>query len=82
MNRIKNFLEEHTHLKIAIQYLGIFNGGFHVQVYNTTWKAYEPVFESFFISEDLSLLNVDFETAIMLAIEDWYKEQEKAFKHI
>ena len=74
MKRIKEFLEQHTHLKIAIQHLGIFGGGFKIQVYNTTWDSFEPVFEHFVIDEDIQRLNVDFETVIMTPIENWWDD--------
>ena len=74
MNRMKKFLEEQTHLKIAIQHLGIFGGGFKIQVYNTTWDSFEPVFEHFVMDADISRLNVDFETVIMTPIEKWWND--------
>lgn len=75
---IKKFLEEHTHLKLAIQHLGIYGGGFMVQVYNTTWDSgYEPIHEHFISDFEIEHLRVDFETAIMTPIVNWWEEIEK-----
>ena len=77
MKRLKKFLEEHDcHLKIAIQHLGIFGGGFNIQVYNTTcdYLCQEPIFEHFISDEDIAKLNVDFDTAIMIPIENWWND--------
>ena len=70
---IKNFFEEHTHLKLALQHLGINGGGWLIQVYNTTYDSgYEPVFSHFVTDFDIEHLKVDFETIIMTPIINRY----------
>ena len=63
---IKDFFEKHTHLKLGLQHLDIFGGGWNIQVYNTTWASWEPVFEYFVTDFDVDHLNVDFETIIKM----------------
>lgn len=72
---IKKFLEEHTQFKIAIQHLGINGGGFMVQLYNTTWDytCEKPAYEHFISDFELANLRVDFETAIMTPIINWWE---------
>lgn len=79
---IKKFLEEHHHLKLATQHLGIHGGGFMVQVYNTTWDytCSEPIFEHFVTDFDLANLNVNFETAIITPVISWWDVVNKKQK--
>ena len=76
MIKIKEFFEEHTHLKLGLQHLGIFGGGFQIQVYNTTWDPFEPIFVHFVTDFDVNHLNVDFETIIMTPIINWWRDCE------
>lgn len=80
MSKIKEFFEEHTHLKLGLQHLGIFDGGFMIQVYNTTYDPFEPVFKHFITDFEVTNLNVDFETIIMTPIINWYDDCEKRRK--
>lgn len=79
---IKKFFREHSHLKLALQQLGLFGGGWRIQVYNTTWDCgVEPIFEHYITNEDLDKLKVDFETAIMTPIINWWEDiQERRRK--
>lgn len=74
----KKFLEEHTQFKLAIQHLGINGGGFKIQLYNTTWDytCTEAAYEHFISDFELANLRVDFETAIMIPIINWWEEYE------
>ena len=74
---IKEFFEKNTHLKFAIQHLGIHGGGFMINVYNTTYDIIDPIFEHFITDFELERLNVDFETAIMTPIINWWKDVNK-----
>ena len=71
---IKEFLEKYTHLKIAIQQLEIHGGCFRIQVYNTTYDNFEPVFEHFITNFEISNAAFDFETAIVVPITNWLEE--------
>ena len=71
---MKDFLKENTHLRISIQHLGLFGGGFEVKVHNTTHDILGYIFRHFITDEELESLNVDFETAIMTPIVNWWKE--------
>lgn len=72
---IKKFFSEHSHLKLSLQQLGLFGGGWRIQIYNTTWDSgFEPIFEHYILNKDIDKLNVDFETVIMTPIINWWEE--------
>ena len=75
---IKEFLKKHSHLKIAIQEQEIYGGGFMVQVYNTIYDHFVPVYKHFVSNYEIEKSNVDFETMIMVPIENWLEELEKS----
>lgn len=91
---IKEFLKENSHLKLSIQHLGVYGGGFKVEVFNTTYDfGLEPVFHYYILDLELDILDVDFDTAILTPIKNWlddameirkqmldnyFKEEEKA----
>lgn len=77
---IKDFLEKNTHLKIAIQHLGIHGGGFMVEVYNTTYDPFEPIHKHFVTDFEIERSRADFETMIMVPIENWWEDLNKRRK--
>lgn len=79
---IKEFLEKYTHLKIAIQHLGINGGGFKVQVYNTTldFLCERPIFEHFISDVDIECSWLNFEALVVIPIADWLEECEQKRK--
>lgn len=72
----KEFLKKYTHLKIAMQHLEIHGGGYQIEVYNTTWNSIEPVFKYFISDMEIDKLKVNYETAIMVPIINWYEDGE------
>ena len=69
---IKEFFKKNSHLKLGLQHLGLYGGGWKIEVYNTTYDfGIEPIFEHYILDEELESLNVDFETAIMTPVIDW-----------
>lgn len=75
--KIKDFFKEHGHLKLSLQHLRLYGGGWMIEVYNTTWNHTTPVFKHYILDEELDNLNeaIDFETAIMTPIASWWDEQ-------
>lgn len=75
---IKEFFKKHTHLKLSLQYgyfLGLGDGVWKIEIYNTTYASrLEPVFIYYIGDETMDTLLVDFETAIMTPIIDWWEE--------
>lgn len=80
---IEEFFKKYSHLKLALQHLGLCGGGWKIQIYNATYDfGVDPIFEYYIRDDELKSLNVDFETAIMTPIINWkrdlYLEREKA----
>ena len=74
---IKEFLKNNSHLKLGLQHLGVYGGGWKIQIYNTTYDSgIEPIFEYYILDEELEQINVDFETAIMTPVINWKKDME------
>ena len=74
MNKIREFFKEHDHLRFTLQHLDIFDGGWEIRIYNTTYDfGFEPIYTHFIEDKEMDALNVDFETAIMTPIINWYK---------
>lgn len=72
---IKKFFKEHDHLKLGLQHLGLYGGGWKIQVYNTTYDSgFESIFEHYILDEEMENLNVNFETAIITPIINWYED--------
>lgn len=75
---IEKFFREHSHLKLSLQQLGLFGGGWQIEIYNTTWDGgIEPIFRHYIMNETIENLNVDFETIIMTPIINWWEDNEK-----
>lgn len=71
--KIKEFFEKYDWLKISIQHLGLFGGCWKIEVYNTTWDIFEPVFEHYITDKMINNLYLDFETIIMTPVLDWWE---------
>lgn len=75
---IKDFLKKHSQFKLSLQHLGLFCGGWKIQIYDTTYDSgFEPVFEHYITDFELDALNVDFETAIITPVINWFEDCEK-----
>lgn len=71
---IKKFFEEHDHLRFALQHLDIFGGVWEIRIYNTTYDfGIDPIYTHIIRDNELDNLNVDFETAIMTPVIDWWE---------
>ena len=71
---IKEFFKEHDHLRFALQHLSIFDGGWKIRIYNTTYDfGVDPIYTYFIEDKEIDELNVDFETAIMTPVINWWK---------
>ena len=71
---IKEFFKEHDHLRFALQHLDIFDGGWEIRIYNTTYDfEVDPIYTHFIEDKEINKLNVDFETAIMTPVINWWK---------
>lgn len=81
---IKEFFEEHAHLRLSLQYSAWLNSddsGWKIQIYNTTFDCgVEPIFKHYITDETINKLLVDFETAIMTPILNWWEECEKQIR--
>ena len=74
MTTIKEFFKEHDHLRFALQHLSIFDGGWEIRIYNTTYDlGVDPIYTYFIEDKEIDELNVDFETAIMTPVINWWK---------
>ena len=81
MTTIKEFFKDHDHLRFTLQHLDIFDGGWEIRIYNTTYDfGIEPIFEHYILDEELESLNVDFETAIMTPVINWKEDLERKRK--
>ena len=75
---IKEFFKKNSHLKLGLKYLGLYGGGWKIEVYNTAYDfRIGPIFEHYILDEELESLNVDFETAIMTPVVNWKEDLEK-----
>ena len=75
---IKEFFKKNSQLKLGLQHLGLYGGGWKIEVYNTAYAfGIEPIFEHYILDEELESLNVDFETAIMTPVINWKEDLEK-----
>lgn len=76
---MKEFLKENDHLQISIQHLGIYGGCFKVEVFNTTFDCgLEPVFRHYILDQELDILYVDFDTAILTPIKIWLEDLKES----
>ena len=70
---IKKFFIEHDHLALALRHVGTHNGEWVIRIFNTTYDfGVDPIFEHRILDSELDCLNVDFETAIMTPIINWW----------
>ena len=74
---LKKFLQEHPHLSVKFSYFGRLGGYWEVQVFNHTFDFCTPIFEYKMTSEELDALNVDFETALMTSVTNWWNIRHK-----
>lgn len=77
---IKKFLSEHTQFAIRIQHLGINGGCWEVELYNTTYDPYEPVFKHYISDQTADMLSGDFDILVMVPIKNWYEKFEEGRK--
>ena len=71
---IKEFFKEHDHLRFSLQHLDAFDGGWKISIYNTTYDfGVDTIYTHFIEDKEIDELNVDFETAIMTPIINWWK---------
>ena len=74
MTTIKEFFKDHDHLRFTLQHLDIFDGGWEIRIYNTTYAfGVDPIYTHFIEDKEIDELNVDFDTAIMTPVINWWK---------
>lgn len=80
---LKEFLQKHTHLSVKFSYVGGLNNHWTpsnywvIQVFNNTFDLCTPIFEYTMTAEELDKLNVDFETALITPIVNWWDNRHK-----
>lgn len=74
---LKKFLQTHTHLSVKIMYFASQGGYWSIQVFNQTFDFYTPIFEYKMLANELDNLNVDFETALMTPVVNWWDNRHK-----
>lgn len=67
---IKEFFETRDHLCFKLQHIGRYDGGWKIQIYNTTLDldCAEPIYEHIVLDSEIDNSNVDFETLIMTPV--------------
>ena len=51
---IKEFFKEHDHLRFALQHLDIFDGGWEIRIYNTTYDfGVDPIYTYFIEDKEI-----------------------------
>lgn len=76
---IKDFFKKNDHLKFIIQHLGINDGGWQVEIYNTTSGNNTPCYRHFYSDFEIDNLVIDFEAAIMTPIISWWEESQERY---
>ena len=73
---IREFFEEHDHLCFKLQHLDVHNGGWQIQIYNTTLDlgCTEPIYKHIVLDSEINNSNADFETMIMTPVIKWWKD--------
>lgn len=73
--KLKDFFKEHGYLCLSLQHLDLHGGGWRIQIYNTTWDVFDPIFKHYILDSEIDALvdDIDFETVIMTAILSWWK---------
>lgn len=77
MESIKDFLKRYGRYKLSIQHLDKLGGCWKIQIYNTTYDVFEPVFDHYITDEEVDNLNIDFETIITTIILNWWEDINK-----
>lgn len=71
---IKEFLKEHPFLRLEIVYIdGFWENGWQIRLYDDRTRI--MLFSHKILATAIENLNVDFETAIMTPIINWYEQQ-------
>ena len=71
---MKEFLRKYDWLKITVQHFDLHGGVWKIEVYNTTWDLFEPVFKHYITDQMVNNVNLDFETIIMTPVLNWWDE--------
>lgn len=74
---IKEFFKEHDYLKLCLQHMDLDGGCWRIQIYNTTWNVFDPIFKHYISDYKIDNLvdEISFETVIMTPILDWWEKQ-------
>lgn len=71
---IKEFLKEHPFFRLEIVYIdGFWENGWQIRLYDDRTRI--MLFSHKILATAIESLNVDFETAIMTPIINWYEQQ-------
>lgn len=71
---IKEFLKEHPFFRLEIVYIdGFWENGWQIRLYDDRTRI--MLFSHKILATAIENLNVDFETAIMTPIINWYEQQ-------
>lgn len=75
---IKEFFEEHNHLCFKLQHIDSHNGGWQIQIYNTTldFGCTDTIYKHIVLDCEINDSNVDFETMIMTPVINWWKDSK------
>lgn len=74
---LEEFLKTHSHLSIKFSYHRARGYYWMIQIFNTTFDLCTPIFEYKMTAEELDNLNVDFETALMTPVVNWWDNRHK-----
>lgn len=74
---LEEFLKTHSHLRIKFSYHRAKGNYWMVQIFNTTFDLGTPIFEYKMTAEELDQLNVDFETALMTPVVNWWDNRHE-----
>lgn len=76
---IKEFLKEHPFFRLEIVYIdGFWENGWQIRLYDDRTRI--MLFSHKILATAIENLNVDFETAIMTPIINWYEQQTEEKK--
>ena len=82
METMKEFLKKYGWLKITIQHLDLHGGGWQIEVHNTTYDLFEPIFKHYVTDMEMDNLNVAFETVVMTPIISWWDSLRKGANRV
>lgn len=77
---LKEFLQKHTHLSVKFSYSNNslqFGSYWIIQIFNNTFDLCTPIFEYKMTAKELDNINVDFETALMTPVVNWWDNRHK-----